>query len=285
MKIVPATLLQALAIASMSALVGCAASDEQTRESETTESTSEALKIFNGGLTDPPPMVIDPVPPHPSSILTNREGQKRVTSVWKYVTGGSTHPLDLYPTALDSKQVLAFRANLTTLRDLMAANATDPAHSCDTFQWGSRYIDNYNDSDDPAISVAVEYYSCSGITLSQVNQIKAISGAIDAAWPGAKAFWHITCFTETLDASGNYYTGFGEADPEPARLNTSLTTNGSTASATYLNTSVGTSAYRWTSSWTSGSAPAGLPCATVSVSQGTTIYATLQASGSFRKCM
>jgi hypothetical protein len=73
--------------------------------------------------------------------------------------------------------------------------------------------------------------------------------------------------------------------PEPAYLNGSLYTNGSSAAATYTISQTKTDGYQWTSTWVLGSLPAGAPCATSQVPAGTTLYSTIRASGSYRKCM
>ena len=73
--------------------------------------------------------------------------------------------------------------------------------------------------------------------------------------------------------------------PEPAHLNGPLSANGSTAGATFVNSGVATTGFRWTGSWAVGSAPSGTPCATYAAPVGTLLMTTIQASGSYRRCL
>ena len=75
------------------------------------------------------------------------------------------------------------------------------------------------------------------------------------------------------------------AAPEPARLNASLSGKNSSASATYTYSNVSTRAYQWPGTWAVGSIQPGTPCATYAAATGTTLYSTIQASGSYRKCL
>jgi hypothetical protein len=86
-------------------------------------------------------------------------------------------------------------------------------------------------------------------------------------------------------AGGAWFAGAGGVKaPEPARLNSTLYSSGST-SAIYITTLRATSAYFLSSSWTPSSIPAGVPCSTTyPVSAGTTLYKVVYASGNYRRC-
>jgi hypothetical protein len=77
----------------------------------------------------------------------------------------------------------------------------------------------------------------------------------------------------------------GVRAPEPARLNSTLYASGA-SSATYIESNQATSGYFLSSSWTPSSLPAGYPCSTTyPVPAGTILYKTVQASGSYRRCL
>lgn len=75
------------------------------------------------------------------------------------------------------------------------------------------------------------------------------------------------------------------AAPEPARLNATVPqSTSSTASATYTNSYRDTIAIQWPGSWTRGTVPPGLPCATTAMLAGTTLDFVILANGNYRKC-
>ena len=75
-------------------------------------------------------------------------------------------------------------------------------------------------------------------------------------------------------------------DPEPARLLEALSGGtGSTAAAIYVNSGTPVTAILWPSSWTVGSAAAGMPCSTTAAAAGTNLYKVIAAGGAFRRCL
>jgi hypothetical protein len=98
------------------------------------------------------------------------------------------------------------------------------------------------------------------------------------------------CFGEGVSGfwmtNADYTNNWADIDPEPARLNANLgSTTGASAAATFINTGVATSAFKWPSSYTGGTVAAGTPCATTALSSGTDVMGIIQASGSYRRCV
>lgn len=124
-----------------------------------------------------------------------------------------------------------------------------------------------------------------------LDLIKKSGPDLDACWgAGAQTFWTVKSVKTVTSAEDDgkhitpHYSLDLQIDPEPAHLNGSLYANGSGASATYANSGGGTYGYRWPGSWAVGSVPAGASCATYAAGAGTLLTATIQASGSYRKC-
>lgn len=87
-------------------------------------------------------------------------------------------------------------------------------------------------------------------------------------------------------ATGSWFAG-GETAlaPEPVRTTAPLYgSNGATAAAVYVNTSIETTVTQWPGSYTVGSIPAGTPCATYPLAVGQETSMVIVATGSYRKC-
>lgn len=72
--------------------------------------------------------------------------------------------------------------------------------------------------------------------------------------------------------------------PEPARLNSTLYSTGS-STVIYVYSLASGRGYYLSSSWTPSSLPIGAPCSTTApVPAGTVLTAVVQGSGSYRRC-
>jgi hypothetical protein len=92
-------------------------------------------------------------------------------------------------------------------------------------------------------------------------------------------------------AGGTFLAHAGTAlAPEPATLTSDLYAYSSSAYAMYTDTSVQTTAYRLSNTWTyNPNLPAGAPCSTAPISTAvyayTTLTTTVQAMGNYRRCV
>lgn len=221
------------------------------------------------------------------TTYTKKELSLRVTEVYRYVMGGADPSFK----CTYGGSPLWDNPGLAVLRSDLAATAPgSPAghDTCSTVGAQEWPVDGIDVS---AVHVHCPYVS----TDVDLKAIAAIPRTLDHCWyngtdtaaPVASDFWDVKVFVADQSnlKSAGYRSLDIRIDPEPAHLNGALTSKGSAASATFTISNAPTTAFQWPSSWAVGNMPAGAPCATYAAGSGVILYSTIQASGSYRKCM
>ena len=93
----------------------------------------------------------------------------------------------------------------------------------------------------------------------------------------------VALFVALFGAGANSATA-----PEPARLISSLSgSTGASASGVLVYSNTSTRVLKWSATYVSTVSPpaAGTPCATADMGTGTTTYKTIQAYGTYRRCI
>lgn len=230
------------------------------------------------------------------SPYTNVNLLVRVSQVHAYILGGKAPTL----TCANGTDVRVSAPGVDSLRRALAAGAPPAAagaHGTCTAGPGCVGLVCTATATVDGLDTGVTRVSCADLDLSDTAAMSAVSDQLDQCWYNgvvglrASDFWNVrgihsaAPYGMQCDDCQPSYSVQLEIDPEPAHLNGALFGNGSSASATFAQSLAATRGYRWPGSWAVGSAPAGAPCATYAASAGTILYSTIQAAGSYRKCM
>lgn len=289
--------------------MACAA-DTETKEGTTVDEGQLTNIFFGGGTTTGTISTVYVPPPR----YTPQQLNAFVGQAWRYVLGGPA------PTQAcnDGSSVLTKAPGLVKLRSAVAAYGTSalvddthgdpemPKGTCQITKADPAFYPNGTKSVD-GLTVGVAHLYCYDVA-DAFDAINAMTkgtmpvSTLDQCWDNsgsagysassyaASDFFQITALNEQHGCSPApcSYTNKlvrMDIDPEPAHLNGSLAGSGTYASAYFTNGGASTWGYQWPSSWAVGSVPAGYPCATYAAAAGTLLYSTIQASGSYRKCM
>jgi hypothetical protein len=129
--------------------------------------------------------------------------------------------------------------------------------------------------------------TCTNVSATTQTKIGAIAERMDACWGhGVSGFFNYAAGSSMKKVGYSQYELKLKIDPMPAYVAQNLDAYNTTVTGYYTTTWEQTTVARWPSGWTLDSTKvAGQPCSNVDLGAWYTTIKTIQASGSYRRCI